>query len=65
MKKLVLLQFLLLPVGGLLDSTSAAAPAAVRCEQPSAADGFERGIRNVAERLVGLSYAQSPVRYGR
>jgi hypothetical protein len=60
MKKLVLLQLLLLPLGGLLDVTSAAEPAAMRCEQPSAVERVEHQFSGFAKRLIGASYAQSP-----
>ena len=60
MKKLVLLQLLLLPLGGLLDSASSA-EAASAGKQPSAAvERVESELSNFAKRLVGLSYAQSP-----
>jgi hypothetical protein len=65
MKKLVLLQLLLLPLGGLLDGTSAAEAAAVRCEQPSAVERIESQLSGFAQRMVGLSYAQSPRSFAR
>ena len=60
MKKLVLLQLLLLPLGGLMDSTSSAEAAAVRCEEPSNMQRIESQLEHLAQRLVGASYAQSP-----
>ena len=60
MKKLVLLQLLLLPLGGLIEGTSAAEAAAVRCEQPSNMQRIESKLERLAQRLVGASYAQSP-----
>jgi hypothetical protein len=65
MKKLVLLQLLLLPLGGLLEGTGAAEAAAVRCHEPSAAERIQSGLSGLAQRLVGLSYAQSPRTFSR
>lgn len=60
MKKLVLLQLMLLPLGGLLDGPSTAEAAAMHCHEPSAVERFESQLGNLAQRLVGASYAQSP-----
>jgi hypothetical protein len=61
MKKLALLQLLLLPLAGLAEAPKSE-PAAIRCEEPSAVDrAWERseaGLKDVAKRLVGFSYAQ-------
>jgi hypothetical protein len=63
MKKLALLQLLLLPLAGLAEAPkSAETPAAVRCVEPSGfqrvLDDCEAGATSVAKRLVGLTYAQ-------
>jgi hypothetical protein len=65
MKKLVLLQLLLLPLGGLLDSTSAAEARVVHCQEPSTAQRIESQLESFAQRLVGASYAQSPRSFSR
>jgi hypothetical protein len=64
MKKLALLQLLLLPLAGLIENPkSADASAGVRIEQPSALEdawhASEMGVKSLAKRLVGFSYAQT------
>lgn len=62
MKKLALLQLLLLPLAGLAEAPKSAAPAAIRCEEPSAInrvwDSCEHGVKDAAKRLVGFPHAQ-------
>jgi hypothetical protein len=62
MKKLALLQLLLLPLAGLAEAPKVVEPAAMRCEEPSAADRAwqrsEAGFKELAKRLLGFSYAQ-------
>jgi hypothetical protein len=62
MKKLALLQLLLLPLAGLAEAPKTVDPAAIRCEEPTALDRAwqtsEAGLKEVAKRLVGFSYAQ-------
>jgi hypothetical protein len=64
MKKLALLQLLLLPLAGLVETPkSADASAGVRIEQPSALENAwhasETGMKSFAKRLVGFSYSQT------
>ena len=64
MKKLALLQLLLLPLAGLAEAPkSADASADVCIEQPSAVESAwqasESGMKSFAKRLVGFSYAQA------
>jgi hypothetical protein len=63
MKKLALLQLMLLPLAGMADVTSASeGPAQVRGEQPLAEiawENLEDGATAFARRLVGVGYAQS------
>lgn len=64
MKKLALLQLLLLPLAGLAESPkNADSSAGVRIEQPSALEtawhASESGVKSFAKRLVGFSYAQT------
>jgi hypothetical protein len=63
MKKLALLQLLLLPLAGLAEAPkSVETPAAVRCEEQRGLDRVldrcEAGATSVAKRLVGLTYAR-------
>jgi hypothetical protein len=67
MKKLALLQLLLLPLAGLAEAPkSTDASAAVRCVEPSAVqtvwEKCEAGATDMAKRLVGMSYAQGATR---
>jgi hypothetical protein len=64
MKKLALLQLLLLPLAGLAEAPkSVEAPAAVRCEEPgeSGWESYEAGAKDLAKRLVGFALAMSRV----
>jgi hypothetical protein len=57
MKKLALLQLLLLPLAGLAEAPkSVEAPAAMRCEgaQQSTWEAYEAGAKDFAKRLLGL-----------
>jgi hypothetical protein len=66
MKKLALLQLLLLPLAGLAEAPKTADPiAAVRCEEPRAVQSawqtYEAGAKDLAKRLMGFSFAQNRV----
>ena len=65
MKKLALLQLLLLPLAGFAEGRSYESAAADSCEQrviDVAWEHCEAGLKDFAKRLVGSSYAQTHLR---